>query len=210
MSGWTKSSFDMPSAFTGAAKTPRARQTRSTFSGTGSTRISRSCVPRGTPCTASACAPTTRNRASASSKACNISTQSSFTCVARPERECFRANRRLKVARSVPTCAAKAPRPWPVSLRPWWTRTGHRLAHCRVETSWRESLTAVRVAAPGVSYYKIYPTCSARSFTQSRRLEAARVVSCSASMVNAVPRPHSRRPLYATPPRRAERDRAAE
>lgn len=62
----------------GVPKATSARYTRSAFCGVGSTQTPKSWVERDTPCTASACAPTTMKRASASSSAWSTSSQSSF------------------------------------------------------------------------------------------------------------------------------------
>jgi hypothetical protein len=62
----------------GAPKAASARTTRAPFSSEGSTHKSRSAVARGRPCTASAYAPTTRNRTSATANAFNRSMKSWF------------------------------------------------------------------------------------------------------------------------------------
>lgn len=64
LSGCVRSSRPTPIAAAGAPKRRNADRTRSAFSGSQAIQ-SRSPVARGTPCTASACAPTTRKRASA-------------------------------------------------------------------------------------------------------------------------------------------------
>ncbi len=64
------------SSVSGAPKARRACITRPTLSGVGSTQTSRSPVARGRPWTASASAPTTRNRTSASMTGRNRSTTS--------------------------------------------------------------------------------------------------------------------------------------
>lgn len=86
-----KSAGDKPSASAGAPKSSSASRTRRAFSGSGRIQTSRSPVARGTPCAARACAPTTRNRVLARTRAASRSRKSGFTVRApRPAHDAHR------------------------------------------------------------------------------------------------------------------------
>ena len=78
ISGFARSCIVTPSVSTGAPNRTRADQTLATLSTWGSIHTSRSPVARGMPCTATAWAPTTRNRAWADSSSARRSVKSSF------------------------------------------------------------------------------------------------------------------------------------
>src|SRR5688572_2408236 len=71
---------------TGAPNASSAFTMLAALAGVGSTHTSKSPVARGRPCTASAYAPTTRNRTSAARKARNRSTKSGFMRRLAPKR----------------------------------------------------------------------------------------------------------------------------
>ncbi len=133
MSGCTKSACETPSAVSGAPKSASARHTRWAFSGDGSIKTSRSCVPRGTPWTASACAPTTTNRASASRSAKSISIQSSFIAGAGRARAWNPVSKAATRTQQAPTCGPRGRQPWRPFLPPSTTPIGRRLARDRGE-----------------------------------------------------------------------------
>jgi hypothetical protein len=76
--GCEKSSRRIPSADNGAPNFASASTTRPALVSEASTHKSRSAVARGTPCTASACAPTTMNRTLAATNSRRMSRKSSI------------------------------------------------------------------------------------------------------------------------------------